>query len=275
MNSQTSSLGLRVLIASLAPLFIATLFCGWYFRDTGNIEGPLPELPLSLFSSTFLLCFVSFFSQRAISLFSGRMVQLAFLAALLFLISQSFAWSKLLGATPAESAHPMYAFNFYLMTALHGAHVVGGLVYSLIAFSSRGLNDERYLQRLKNHATYWHFLGITWVGILLNLIAIRVPNPENNFIGVSVLVVTAALFVVVIYYQALIIRLLWLRNEKVAALSSLLLPVAFLHVWARGEELRTHKLAFRWAIILGCFLVGLMFSATIYFGQFVSKVASI
>ena len=202
------------------------------------------------------------------------MVRFAFFAALLFLFSQSFAWSKLLGTGPASSVHPMYVFNFYLMTALHGAHVIGGLIYSFISFSPRRLNEEMYRQRLKNHATYWHFLGVTWASILLNLIAIRVPNPENNFIGASVLLATAALCVVVLYYQARAIRLLWLRNEKVSALSSLLLPVAFLHMWARGEELRTHKLAFRWAVILAFFLVGLMFSSTIYFGQFVSQIAA-
>ena len=201
------------------------------------------------------------------------MVRFAFLAALLFLFSQSFAWSKLLDVGPTDSVHPMYAFNFYLMTALHGAHVIGGLIYSLISFSPRRLNEDMYRQRLKNHAVYWHFLGITWAGILLNLVAIRVPNPENNFIGASVLLVTAALCVAVVYYQARAIRLLWLRNEKVSALYSLLLPVAFLHMWARGEELGTHKLAFRWAVILAVFLIGLMFSGTIYFGQFVSQIS--
>jgi cytochrome c oxidase subunit 3 len=261
-----SSLGLRVLIASLAPLFIGTMFCGWYFRDMGPTGGVLPDLPLLLIASTLLLGAVSYFAEKGTLL--G--VKATLFLGVVFLVCQTFVWRDLSASEAGASVHPMYAFNFYLMTALHAVHVLGGLVYSIASLMSFKSSGEELVQRLRNHAVYWHFLGVTWVGILLYLFAIRIPNPEQSFLAPLSVGVCVLLLLIVLAYQVMAIRLLWKRGEKSFALFSLLLPIAFLHIWARGEELKTQKTALHWGVAQGLLLIALMFAGTLHLGQFAS-----
>jgi cytochrome c oxidase subunit 3 len=264
-------MGLRVLIASLAPLFIATMFCGWYFRDTGSTGEALPALPLLLIASTLLLAMLSYSAEKCT--LSG--VRASLFLGFAFLGCQTFVWRDLIKIETSEGVHPMYAFNFYLMTALHAAHVIGGLVYSIVSLQSFKSSGEELAQRLRNHAVYWHFLGATWIGILLNLFAIRIPNPEQSFLAPLSAGVCVVLLIVVLGYQAMAVRILWKRGEKAFALFSSLLPVAFLHIWARGEELNTQKMALHWGVAQALLLIALMFAGTLHLGQFASNFAEI
>jgi predicted neutral ceramidase superfamily lipid hydrolase len=136
-------------------------------------------------------------------------------------------------------------------------------------------DGEEMQQRVRNHAVYWHFLGATWIGILLNLLAIRVPNPEESFLAPLSAAVCLVLLVIVLVYQAIAIKMLWRRGERVFAAFSLLLPVAFLHIWARGEELDTQKMALRWGIAQALLLVAMMFAGTLHLGRFASSYVEI
>ena len=155
------------------------MFCGWYFRDMGPTGGALPNLPLLLIASTLLLAAVSYFAEKG----TASAVKATLFLGVVFLVCQIFVWRDLSASEASASVHPMYAFNFYLMTALHAVHVLGGLVYSVVSLLSFKNGGEELVQRLRNHAVYWHFLGVTWVGILLNLFAIRIPNPEQSFLA--------------------------------------------------------------------------------------------
>ena len=59
----------------------------------------------------------------------------------------------------------------YFLTALHLAHILGGLIYLLVvvlmSFKSR-FNSSNYL-KIKLSAIYWHFLGILWIYLFLFL----------------------------------------------------------------------------------------------------------
>ena len=260
-----SSLGLRVMLASLSGLFLASLFCGWYFRDTGSQEEALPTLPLGIWLTTLLLGLVSAAiesgrrkGQAASSAGASRTgVQLSLAFGLAFLLAQGWNWMVLLEQETGAGVHPLYAFNFYLMTALHAAHILGDPVTAL--------------QKVRNLAHYWHFLAATWIAILLNLYAIRIPEPQDSFLGPLSLGIAGMLLLGVLVYQGIAIRILWRRGEKAFALFSLLLPVAFLHIWARGEELDTQKMALRWGVLQALLLVALMFTGTLYLGTFASN----
>lgn len=263
-----SSLGLRVLLASIAALFMATLFCGWYFRDTGNAEGALPALPLGIWLTTLLLLGVSGFAEKAARGVDRKAVQLSQLFALGFLLCQGWNWAELLKQETGAGVHPMYAFNFYLMTALHAAHIIGGLVYGVLVAGSLKVNAIDAKQRVKNLAHYWHFLAGTWAAILLNLYAIRIENPEDSFLSPLSLIVTGLLLLGVLVYQVLAIKLLYQRGEKAFAMFALLLPFAYLHIWARNEELGTAKMALRWGFLQALLLIALMFTGTLHLGTF-------
>lgn len=88
-----------------------------------------------------------------------------------FLLGQAIAWQQLDAAGYYLNSNPANGF-FYLLTAVHAVHVLGGLV----AWGRTGLRlrrgDDPARLRLSVElcATYWHFLLIIWFvlfGLLL------------------------------------------------------------------------------------------------------------
>lgn len=92
-----------------------------------------------------------------------------------FVIGQLVVWRELVGEGYFLASNPANAF-FYLMTGLHGLHVLGGLV-ALVRVTSRAFDaDEGRGERsrlrlgLELCAIYWHFLLVVWL-VLFALIA--------------------------------------------------------------------------------------------------------
>ncbi len=89
------------------------------------------------------------------------------LAALLlttgFIAGQVEAWREMLAAGLYAQANASYAF-FYMFTAIHALHLVGGMWFlgraGLIAF--RQADDPALPNRLGMCAVYWHFLLLVW-----------------------------------------------------------------------------------------------------------------
>lgn len=271
-----SRLGQRILLASLAALFLATLFCGWYFRDAGGeaAAAPPPSLPAALWVVGLLLLPLSWCAERArrAPAEGRKLLLLASLAlALLFLGGQAWNWNALLAAETGSGVHPLYAFNFYLMTVLHALHVVGGVVYTGVALASLGAGEAAVGARLANHAGYWHFLLGVWVVVLLNLLGMRIRVPEESVLAPASVAVAGLLALGCLAYQFATVRLLWRRGEKLSAGFALFLPMAYLHVWARAEELGTARMALRWGTLLLMLLVALMFAGTLNLGRFAAS----
>lgn len=75
---------------------------------------------------------------------------------ILFIAGQLLLWRHFQVAGYYLSANPSYAF-FYLLTALHGLHIAGGLVAGGRALAANNLRNIGLC------AVYWHFLLIIWV----------------------------------------------------------------------------------------------------------------
>ena len=96
-----------------------------------------------------------------------RWLGLAGLLGLLFLAGQILAWMSLANAGVFLPTNPHSSF-FYMLTAVHGAHVVGG-IGALIWAVRRAPRAATSWQPLKYVATYWHFVGIVWLWLLVAL----------------------------------------------------------------------------------------------------------
>jgi len=87
------------------------------------------------------------------------------LLGLLFLAGQLLLWSRLVAAGHGLRGDPAAAF-FYLITALHGLHVIGGL-----GFWARAMRDLRAGRDaalpVRLTAIYWHFLLFIWLLMLV------------------------------------------------------------------------------------------------------------
>jgi len=94
-----------------------------------------------------------------------------------FLLSQFLGWRELARAGVYFSGHPRSTF-FYLGTALHGAHLLGGIGLVLyLAIRGRRrvlpLNTEQNLTWSAVVGLYWHTMGGIWLWLLLLLVIFK------------------------------------------------------------------------------------------------------
>ena len=91
-----------------------------------------------------------------------------------FISSQILAWLALSKRGLYVYGNP-YAGFFYILTAVHVAHVLGGIValgsIVLSAWNGAGSEAERLKRRKLARAVgwYWHFMGLIWVVLFVLL----------------------------------------------------------------------------------------------------------
>ena len=83
-----------------------------------------------------------------------------------FLVNKAIEWQELAVApTSIFQTYPLAASSYYIITGVHGVHVVAGLVMIayLIAKTFKGnyLNGEN--EAVHHFGLYWHFVDIVWI----------------------------------------------------------------------------------------------------------------
>ncbi len=165
----TAALGLRVFLAVATVLFSLSVVA-YHDRMAAADWRPLPE-PALLWLNTALLVLSSAALQWAcIGARRGRMDGVKFglllggVFAFAFLAGQLLAWRQLVDLGYFAAANPSVAF-FYLLTGLHAAHLLGGLVAwgRTIDKVWRGVEAARFRLSVELCALYWHFLLLVWL----------------------------------------------------------------------------------------------------------------
>jgi cytochrome c oxidase subunit 3 len=119
-------------------------------------------------------------AQRGQWLAAGRRYTAGGACALAFMACQWWAWQVLAAGHVGVSTSPMASF-FYLFTAVHGLHVLGGLLAWAMAWPLLAMAPESASRRtaaasqLRLCARYWHFLLLVW---LLMYAALSWLTPE-------------------------------------------------------------------------------------------------
>jgi cytochrome c oxidase subunit III len=92
-----------------------------------------------------------------------------------FIFCQFFGYNQLMREGIFFTGGNVSGSFFYVITALHAAHVAGGIL-SLMFTSGKAVlekyNSENNLG-IQVCATYWHFMGILWLYLFVFLAAIR------------------------------------------------------------------------------------------------------
>jgi len=168
--------GLGFLLAVVGSLF--ALLTGAYFmrRELGDWQ-PLPVPPILWFNTAMLVAssIALEWTQRAVQRGNQTQLRLGLAAAALFAVTflagQLLAWSELSASGYLVGGNPANSF-FYLVTGLHGLHILGGLVAlgwaSFKAWSKGGVDSVRLNVELC--ATYWLFMLFVWM-VLFSLLA--------------------------------------------------------------------------------------------------------
>src|ERR1700694_869639 len=88
----------------------------------------------------------------------------------LFLAGQLLAWRNLVDQGLTLASAPSSSF-FYLLTAMHGLHLLGGLgglIY--VVYRVRRSSAARALSAYKAASLYWHFMTVLWLYLLAILV---------------------------------------------------------------------------------------------------------
>ena len=173
-------MGMWLLLASLGMLFGASLVGFLVLRMRAEQWPPpgTPPLPGGLWVSTGLLIILSLALVMAVrAARSGRlptlkrMLGVSVLLAGAFLAAQISNWVRM-AANNVLPDQSLFVWFFYLLTILHAAHVLFGLVpmvmVTLRARAGRYTPEDHETIHLVG--MYWHFLLITWVAIIIVLL---------------------------------------------------------------------------------------------------------
>ena len=126
-----------------------------------------------LSSSGTLMMALRAFKEREMSRYRALMAGTMILGTL-FIVLQIIGFQQLWAKGITLQGNVSYSF-LYVIVGLHAVHVIGGvtalIVMSLKAFSSRVRNYSAVPVELIS--TYWHFVDILWLYLLVFLILIR------------------------------------------------------------------------------------------------------
>jgi len=171
-----AKVGLGVFLAVVGCLF--ALFTSAYFMRMGLADWQPMPVPRILWLNSGVLMLSSVALQCA--LIAARKRQLETVrfglitggvTAIAFLVGQLMAWRELMADGYFLAANPANSF-FYLITGMHGLHIVGGLV-GLAVVTTRawapGWPADRLRLGVELCTMYWHFLLFIWLGLFVLL----------------------------------------------------------------------------------------------------------
>ena len=141
---------------------------------------PMPEPPL-IWVNTLVLIGVSVLLEVARNAANAMDLErtrtyfiIAGFATIAFMLLQLVVWQQLLELGYAASKNPANAF-FYLLTAAHAVHLLGGLVAWWRAIKKMRRTDKIEYSKIRVSvglcAIYWHFLLFIWVAMVASFVS--------------------------------------------------------------------------------------------------------
>ena len=172
-------IGMWVALAAIVMMFTA-LTSAYIVRAASSSDWQKLPMPRVIVLSTVLILLSSgtleIARRKLRAGFPRQYSRLLLITTILgfgFLGTQFLAWRQLVQQGVYVASNPHSSF-FYLLTAAHGVHLIGGLLAMLylVVRSSRG---DTELLRVKREASadaatlYWHFMDGLWIYIFLLL----------------------------------------------------------------------------------------------------------
>jgi len=173
-------IGMWVALASILMMFTA-LTSAYIVRAGSSSDWQPLTMPRVLWLSSALIIISSGTLEAARRKLKGefqsghrRWLLITAALGLAFLASQFFAWRQLVQQGVYVSSNPHSSF-FYLLTAAHGVHLLGGLLALLFISLRARPAAENQLAVAKRQAgadavtLYWHFMDVLWLYLFVLL----------------------------------------------------------------------------------------------------------
>lgn len=185
------SVGLWAFMGVASALF--ALFLAAYVMRMQSSDWVAIATPWQLWLSTSILVAASVLMQRATSAAqeacaeqAQKLLLAGGLCALAFICAQLWAWQSLQAARVGLTGNPAASF-FYLLTSMHGLHVIGGLVAwgVTLRHARRHVDMARSARAMALCARYWHFLLAVWA-VLFTVLGWLTPEIVAFICGTEV-----------------------------------------------------------------------------------------
>ena len=177
INTSPAKVGLFSFIAVVTSLF-ALFLSAYLMRMKLGDWRPLAEPGvLWLNTAILVLASVAFQLTRGAARRGQRLtvkvgLVVGGVCTTLFLLGQLVAWQQLNAGGYFMAGNPANSF-FYLLTALHGLHLLGGMWVwgrtSIRLFT--GADARRIRLSVELCAVYWHYLLLVWIGLFALLLS--------------------------------------------------------------------------------------------------------
>jgi cytochrome c oxidase subunit 3 len=176
-------IGMWVAMASILMLFTA-LSSAYIVRAASSSDWQPLAMPRILLLSTALILISSGTLETARRKWKDTVntskpwLFLTLLLGLGFLVSQLLAWRQLVRQGVYVSSNPHSSF-FYLLTAAHAVHLLGGLAaLAYLSFRSRAPRENQEAVTTAQAGAdavtlYWHFMDFLWVYLFVLLFFVR------------------------------------------------------------------------------------------------------
>ncbi|MET3909133.1 cytochrome c oxidase subunit 3 [Bradyrhizobium sp. S3.3.6] len=180
-----AKIGLGVFLAVVGSLF--ALFISAYSMRMNLVDWRTLPVPVLLWFNTGVLVLSSVALQWAYMAARRDDIDVTSVGlcaggafAITFLVGQLLAWRQLSAAGYFLASNPANSF-FYLITAVHGLHLMGGLVAlgRTTAKVLRGAEASQIRLSVELCTIYWHFLLVVWL-VLLGLLT----GWTDNFVDI-------------------------------------------------------------------------------------------
>lgn len=166
---------------------IGMLFAAWtsaYMVKRGEPGWSSFELPIQFWINSVIIALSSvtmIWGHRCLKQDKFETAKLALsvttILGVAFLAGQFLAWDKMVEMNyyfAGMGSNTSSSF-IYVLTGVHGAHIVGGVIYLILLLIAvfRGKVHSGNMTMMDLCATYWHFLDVLWLYLFVFLILNR------------------------------------------------------------------------------------------------------
>jgi cytochrome c oxidase subunit 3 len=180
MSLPPAKIGLWILLAVITSLFGLFISAYWMRMEHAHGDWTPLAVPRLLWLNTALLILSSAGMQRARAAArraQAERVRVALIAAgvlaLAFLAGQLVAWRQLSASGYFMANSPAIAF-FYLLTGVHGLHLLGGLFVwgkTVVRMAQAGVELLDVALSVELCTVYWHYLLLVWLVLFALLLS--------------------------------------------------------------------------------------------------------